>query len=271
MNALQGSGRGGRVLEEDVQNAAAKLAAVAASAVASPADTRPEERVSVNRLCAHAVERFLTSQQGSATLTTLNEVNMKPIMGLHVKYKKKFEREHGIKLGFMSLSVKVAATALKKYPIVNAFVNGRDIVYHGRFNIGTAVGSPRGLVVLILHGADQMNIADIEQAIVGYVKKTRDGKIAIENLIGGTLSITNGDTFGPMMSTSIINPPQSTTLGMHVTKERTMAENGQVVVRPMMYSALSYDYRTIDGREAVLTLVAVENALEDPARLLLDL
>lgn len=271
VNVLQGFGRDGRVLKEDVQNAAAKPAAAVAPAVALPAGARPEERVPMSRLRARVAERLLASQQENAILTTFNEVNMKPIMDLRAKYKEKFEKEHGVKLGFMSFFVKAAVTALKKYPVVNASVDGKDIVYHGYFDIGIAIGSPRGLVVPILRDADQMSIADIEQAIVDYAKKAKDGKIAIEDLTGGTFSITNGGTFGSMMSTPIINPPQSAILGMHATKERAVVENGQVVVRPMMYLALSYDHRIIDGREAVLTLVAIKDALEDPVRLLLDL
>ena len=272
VNALQGSGRDGRVLKEDVQNAAAKPAAAPAAAPAPvPAGVRPEQRVPMSRLRARVAERLLASQQENAILTTFNEVNMKPIMDLRAKYKEKFEKEHGTKLGFMSFFVKAAVAALKKYPVVNASVDGNDIVYHGYFDIGIAIGSPRGLVVPILRDADQMSIADIEQAIVDYAKKAKDGKIALEDLTGGTFSITNGGTFGSMMSTPIINPPQSAILGMHATKERAVVENGQVVVRPMMYLALSYDHRIIDGREAVLTLVAIKDALEDPARLLLDL
>lgn len=272
VNALQGSGRDGRVLKEDVQNAVAKPAAAPAAAPAPvPAGARPEQRVPMSRLRARVAERLLASQQENAILTTFNEVNMKPIMDLRAKYKEKFEKEHGVKLGFMSFFVKAAVAALKKYPVVNASVDGSDIVYHGYFDIGIAIGSPRGLVVPILRDADQMSIADIEQAIVDYAKKAKDGKIALEDLTGGTFSITNGGTFGSMMSTPIINPPQSAILGMHATKERAVVENGQVVVRPMMYLALSYDHRIIDGREAVLTLVAIKDALEDPARLLLDL
>ena len=272
VNALQGSGRDGRVLKEDVQNAAAKPAAAPAAAPAPvPAGVRPEQRVPMSRLRARVAERLLASQQENAILTTFNEVNMKPIMDLRAKYKEKFEKEHGVKLGFMSFFVKAAVAALKKYPVVNASVDGNDIVYHGYFDIGIAIGSPRGLVVPILRDADQMSIADIEQAIVDYAKKAKDGKIALEDLTGGTFGITNGGTFGSMMSTPIINPPQSAILGMHATKERAVVENGQVVVRPMMYLALSYDHRIIDGREAVLTLVAIKDALEDPARLLLDL
>ncbi|ATD65376.1 2-oxoglutarate dehydrogenase complex dihydrolipoyllysine-residue succinyltransferase [Neisseria weixii] len=269
VNSVQGSGRDGRVLKEDVQNAVAKPAATASAPV--PAGARPAQRVPMSRLRARVAERLLASQQENAILTTFNEVNMKPIMDLRAKYKDKFEKEHGTKLGFMSFFVKAAVAALKKYPIVNASVDGNDIVYHGFFDIGIAIGSPRGLVVPILRDADQMSIADIEKAIVDYAVKAKDGKISLDDLTGGTFSITNGGTFGSMMSTPIINPPQSAILGMHATKERAMVENGQVVVRPMMYLALSYDHRIIDGREAVLTLVAIKDALEDPARLLLDL
>lgn len=268
---VQGSGRDGRVLKEDVQNASAASKAVAAPAAPVPAGARPEQRVPMSRLRARVAERLLASQQENAILTTFNEVNMKPVMDLRAKYKDKFEKEHGVKLGFMSFFVKAAVAALKKFPVVNASVDGNDIVYHGYFDIGIAIGSPRGLVVPILRDADQMSIADIEKAIVDYAVKAKDGKIALEDLTGGTFSITNGGTFGSMMSTPIINPPQSAILGMHATKERAVVENGQVVVRPMMYLALSYDHRIIDGREAVLTLVTIKDLLEDPARLLLDL
>ena len=268
--SIQGSGRDGRVLKEDVKNAAAKVQA-ASSAAPAPTGPRPEQRVPMSRLRTRVAERLLASQQENAILTTFNEVNMKPVMDLRAKYKEKFEKEHGVKLGFMSFFVKAAVAALKKFPVVNASVDGKDIVYHGYFDIGIAIGSPRGLVVPILRDADQMSIAEIERAIVDYAVKAKDGKIAIEDLTGGTFSITNGGTFGSMMSTPIINPPQSAILGMHATKERAVVENGQVVVRPMMYLALSYDHRIIDGREAVLTLVTIKELLEDPARLLLDL
>ena len=268
--SVQGSGRDGRVLKEDVQNAPA-AARAAAPAAPIPVGARPEERVPMSRLRARVAERLLASQQENAILTTFNEVNMKPVMDLRAKYKEKFEKEHGVKLGFMSFFVKAAVAALKKFPVVNASVDGKDIVYHGYFDIGIASGSPRGLVVPMLRDADQMSIAEIEKAIVDYAVKAKDGKIAIEDLTGGTFSITNGGTFGSMMSTPIINPPQSAILGMHATKERAVVENGQVVVRPMMYLALSYDHRIIDGREAVLTLVTIKDLLEDPARLLLDL
>ena len=275
VNQIQGSGRDGRVLKEDVLNAPAapKAAAPAAPAVQAavlPAGERFEQRVPMSRLRARVAERLLESQAQNAILTTFNEVNMKPVMDLRAKYKDKFEKTYGVKLGFMSFFVKAAVAALKKFPIVNASVDGKDIVYHGYFDIGIAIGSPRGLVVPILRDADQMSIADIERAIADYAAKAKDGKIAIEDLTGGTFSITNGGTFGSMMSTPIINPPQSAILGMHATKERAVVENGEVVVRPMMYLALSYDHRIIDGREAVLTLVAIKELLEDPARLVLD-
>ena len=270
VGSIQGSGRDGRVLKEDVQNASAAPKA-AAPAAPIPVGARPEERVPMSRLRARVAERLLASQQENAILTTFNEVNMKPIMDLRAKYKEKFEKEHGVKLGFMSFFVKAAVAALKKYPVVNASVDGKDIVYHGYFDIGIAIGSPRGLVVPILRDADQMSIADIEQAIVDYAKKAKDGKIAIEDLTGGTFSITNGGTFGSMMSTPIINPPQSGILGMHNIVERPIAENGQVVIAPMMYIALSYDHRIIDGREAVGFLVEIKQHIEDPTRLVLGL
>ena len=276
VSQIQGSGRDGRVLKEDVLNtpAAPKAAAPAAPAVQAavlPAGERFEQRVPMSRLRARVAERLLESQAQNAILTTFNEVNMKPVMDLRTKYKDKFEKTYGVKLGFMSFFVKAAVAALKKYPIVNASVDGKDIVYHGYFDIGIAIGSPRGLVVPILRDADQMSIADIERAIADYAAKAKDGKIAIEDLTGGTFSITNGGTFGSMMSTPIINPPQSAILGMHATKERAVVENGEIVVRPMMYLALSYDHRIIDGREAVLTLVTIKELLEDPARLVLDI
>ena len=272
VSQIQGSGRGGRVLKEDVQNApAAPKAAPAFQAAALPAGERFEQRVPMSRLRARVAERLLESQAQNAILTTFNEVNMKPVMDLRAKYKDKFEKTYGVKLGFMSFFVKAAVAALKKYPIVNASVDGKDIVYHGYFDIGIAIGSPRGLVVPILRDADQMSIADIERAIADYAAKAKDGKIAIEDLTGGTFSITNGGTFGSMMSTPIINPPQSAILGMHATKERAVVENGQVVVRPMMYLALSYDHRIIDGREAVGFLVEIKQLIEDPTRLVLGL
>ncbi len=272
VSGVQGSGRDGRVLKEDVAAMpAAAPKAAAAPAVAVPLGDRVEQRVPMSRLRQRVAERLLQSQSQNAILTTFNEVNMKPIMDLRTKYKDKFEKQYGVKLGFMSFFVKAAVAALKKFPAVNASIDGNDIVYHGYFDIGIAVGSPRGLVVPILRNVDQMSIADIELAIVDYANKAKSGKIAIEDLTGGTFSITNGGTFGSMMSTPIINPPQSAILGMHATKERAVVENGQVVVRPMMYLALSYDHRIIDGREAVLTLVTIKEALEDPARLILEI
>ncbi|WP_273431356.1 2-oxoglutarate dehydrogenase complex dihydrolipoyllysine-residue succinyltransferase [Chitinibacter tainanensis] len=268
VNDVAGTGRGGRVLKEDVQN---HLAKPAAPAVAVPAGERPEQRVPMSRLRARVAERLLQSQQTNAILTTFNEVNMKPLMDLRNKYKDKFEKEHGVKLGFMGFFVKAAVAALKKYPIVNASVDGNDIVYHGYFDIGVAVGSPRGLVVPIIRNADQLSLADIEKTIADFGKRAQEGKLGVEELTGGTYTISNGGTFGSMMSTPIINPPQSAILGMHATKERAVVENGQVVARPIMYLAQSYDHRIIDGREAVLSLVAIKDAIEDPARLLLDL
>ena len=287
---VQGSGRGGRVLKEDVLGMAAapaaKPAPVAAAAPAAPrpalaqpsmvsADAivadRPEQRVPMSRLRARVAERLLQSQAQNAILTTFNEVNMQPVMDLRNKYKDRFEKEHGVKLGFMSFFVKAAVAALKKYPIVNASVDGNDIVYHGYFDIGIAVGSPRGLVVPILRDADQLTLAQIEQKIAEFGAKARDGKLSLEDLTGGTFSISNGGTFGSMLSTPIINPPQSAILGIHATKDRPVVEDGQIVIRPMNYLAMSYDHRIIDGREAVLALVAMKDVLEDPARLLLDI
>lgn len=281
---VAGSGRDGRVLKEDVQNSQATSAAPKAAvanktfstvSVQAPAvvieGDRPEQRVPMSRLRSRVAERLLQSQAENAILTTFNEVNMKPVMDLRAKYKDRFEKENGIKLGFMSFFVKAAVSALKKYPVVNASIDGNDIVYHGYFDIGVAIGSPRGLVVPILRNADQMSLADIEKQIAEFAAKAKDGKLALEDLTGGTFSITNGGTFGSMMSTPIINPPQSAILGMHATKERAVVENGQVVVRPMMYLALSYDHRLIDGREAVLALVTIKEMLEDPARLVLDI
>ncbi|TJZ65417.1 2-oxoglutarate dehydrogenase complex dihydrolipoyllysine-residue succinyltransferase, partial [Chitiniphilus eburneus] len=271
---VEGTGRGGRVLKEDVQNAmagGAKAAPAPAAAVAVDPSGRPEQRVPMSRLRQRVAERLLQSQQTNAILTTFNEINMKPLMDLRNKYKDRFEKEHGVKLGFMGFFVKAAVHALKKYPIVNASVDGNDIVYHGYFDIGVAVGSPRGLVVPVIRNADQLSLADIEKTIADFGKRAQEGKLGIEELTGGTYTISNGGTFGSMMSTPIINPPQSAILGMHATKERAVVENGEIVVRPMMYLAQSYDHRIIDGREAVLSLVAIKEAIEDPARLLLDL
>lgn len=286
---VAGTGKDGRVTKGDVLGAVAagavKPAAPAAlvpvaakpalQQVAAPAapnlGDRPEERVPMSRLRARIAERLVQSQSTNAILTTFNEVNMQPVIDLRNKFKDKFEKEHGVKLGFMSFFVKAAVAALKKYPIINASVDGNDIVYHGYFDIGVAVGSPRGLVVPILRNADQMSIADIEKKIVEFGAKAKEGKLTLEDLTGGTFTISNGGTFGSMLSTPIINPPQSAILGVHATKDRAVVENGQVVVRPMNYLAMSYDHRIIDGREAVLGLVAMKDTLEDPARLLLDL
>ncbi|MDH4478954.1 MAG: 2-oxoglutarate dehydrogenase complex dihydrolipoyllysine-residue succinyltransferase [Rhodoferax sp.] len=284
--SVAGSGKDGRVTKGDV------LAAVAAPkvAVSSPIPTgapvsalpqvaapapalgdRPEQRVPMSRLRARVAERLLQSQSTNAILTTFNEINMAPVMEMRKKFQDKFEKEHGIKLGFMSFFVKAAVHALKKFPVLNASVDGNDIVYHGYFDIGIAVGSPRGLVVPILRNADQMSFADIEKKIAEFGAKARDGKLGMEDMTGGTFSISNGGTFGSMLSTPIINPPQSAILGVHATKDRAVVENGQVVVRPMNYFAMSYDHRIIDGREAVLGLVAIKEAMEDPSRLLFDI
>ncbi|AOX99137.1 2-oxoglutarate dehydrogenase complex dihydrolipoyllysine-residue succinyltransferase [Jeongeupia sp. USM3] len=270
VSKVEGTGRGGRVLKEDVQNALNKPAAAPAAAPVA-AGERAEQRVPMSRLRQRVAERLLESQQTNAILTTFNEVNMKPLMDLRNKYKDRFEKEHGVKLGFMGFFVKAAVHALKKYPIVNASVDGNDIVYHGYFDIGVAVGSPRGLVVPVIRNADQLSLADIEKTIADFGKRAQEGKLGLDELTGGTYTISNGGTFGSMMSTPIINPPQSAILGMHATKERAVVENGEIVARPMMYLAQSYDHRIIDGREAVLSLVAIKEAIEDPARLLLDL
>jgi 2-oxoglutarate dehydrogenase E2 component (dihydrolipoamide succinyltransferase) len=232
---------------------------------------RPEQRVPMSRLRARVAERLVQSHSTAAILTTFNEVNMQPLMELRKKYQERFEKEHGVKLGFMSFFVKAAVHALRKFPVVNASVDGSDIVYHGYFDIGIAVGSPRGLVVPILRDADQLSFAEIEKKIAEFGKRAQDGKLGIEELTGGTFSISNGGVFGSMLSTPIINPPQSAILGIHATKDRAVVENGQIVVRPMNYLALSYDHRIIDGREAVLSLVAMKEALEDPARLALEI
>jgi 2-oxoglutarate dehydrogenase E2 component (dihydrolipoamide succinyltransferase) len=274
-NDVSGSGRDGRITKGDVVNraeapAAAKPASPA-PAVHVPAGDRPEQRVPMSRLRQRVAERLVQSQSTAAILTTFNEVNMAPVMELRSKYKDKFEKEHGVKLGFMGFFVKAAVAALKKYPVVNASVDGTDIIYHGYFDIGIAVGTDRGLMVPIIRDADQLSIADIEKQIGDFGARAKIGKITLEELTGGTFSISNGGVFGSMLSTPIINPPQSAILGVHATKERAVVENGQIVIRPMNYLAMSYDHRIIDGREAVLALVAMKDALEDPARLLLDI
>ena len=269
---VAGSGRDGRITKGDALNATAGgTKSAALPNVSIPTGDRPEERVPMSRLRARIAERLLESQANNAILTTFNEVNMAPVIAMRNKYKDQFEKVHGVKLGFMSFFVKAATHALKKFPLLNASVDGNDIVYHGYFDIGIAVSSPRGLVVPILRDVDQMNLADIEKKIAEFGTKAREGKLSIEELTGGTFSISNGGVFGSMLSTPIINPPQSAILGIHATKDRAVVENGQVVVRPINYLALSYDHRIIDGREAVLGLVAMKDALEDPSRLLLDL
>ncbi|MBW8720646.1 MAG: 2-oxoglutarate dehydrogenase complex dihydrolipoyllysine-residue succinyltransferase [Polaromonas sp.] len=288
--SVPGTGKDGRVTKGDVLGATAggatksvaataiptgapttSLPQVAAPSKASDLGDRPEQRVPMSRLRARIAERLLQSQATNAILTTFNEVNMAPVMEMRKRFQEKFEKEHGVKIGFMSFFVKAAVHALKKYPVLNASVDGNDIVYHGFFDIGIAVGSPRGLVVPILRNADQMSFADIEKKIAEYGAKARDGKLGIEEMSGGTFSISNGGVFGSMLSTPIINPPQSAILGVHATKDRAVVENGQIVVRPMNYLAMSYDHRIVDGREAVLGLVAMKEALEDPARLLFDI
>jgi 2-oxoglutarate dehydrogenase E2 component (dihydrolipoamide succinyltransferase) len=284
--SVDGTGKDGRVTKGDVLAAASKplapsviptgvpaksLPQVSSSAKTTDLGERPEQRVLMSRLRARVAERLLQSQSTNAILTTFNEINMAPVMDMRKRFQERFEKEYGCKLGFMSFFVKAAVHALKKYPVLNASVDGNDIVYHGYFDIGIAVGSPRGLVVPILRNADQMSFADIEKKIAEYGGKARDGKLGIEEMTGGTFSISNGGTFGSMLSTPIINPPQSAILGVHATKDRAVVENGQIVVRPMNYFAMSYDHRIIDGREAVLGLVAMKEALEDPARLLFDI
>ena len=288
--SVPGTGKDGRVTKGDVLGvtAAGAPSPVAASSIPTGAPTaslprvaaplktvdlgeRPEQRVPMSRLRARVAERLLQSQSTNAILTTFNEVNMAPVMEMRKKFQDAFSKEHGVKIGFMSFFVKAAVHALKKYPVINASVDGNDIVYHGYFDIGIAVGSPRGLVVPILRNADQMSFADIEKKIAEYGQKAKDGKLGIEEMTGGTFSISNGGTFGSMLSTPIINPPQSAILGVHATKDRAVVENGQIVIRPMNYLAMSYDHRIIDGREAVLGLVAMKEALEDPSRLLFDI
>ncbi len=289
--SVPGTGKDGRVTKGDVLGAVAtgsapksvapgaiptgaptsSLPQVPVSAKANELGQRPEQRVPMSRLRARIAERLLQSQSTNAILTTFNEVNMAPVIEMRKRFQEKFEKEHGVKIGFMSFFVKAAVHALKKYPVLNSSVDGNDIVYHGYFDIGIAVGSPRGLVVPILRNADQMSFADIEKKIAEYGAKARDGKLGIEEMSGGTFSISNGGVFGSMLSTPIINPPQSAILGVHATKDRAVVENGQIVVRPMNYLAMSYDHRIVDGREAVLGLVAMKEALEDPARLLFDI
>ena len=288
---VEGTGRGGRVTKGDVIAATGATSASGAPAPGAPPavppvarpsapapaiaptalSQRPEQRVPMSRLRQRVAERLVQSQSTAAILTTFNEVNMQPVIDLRNRYKDRFEKEHGVKLGFMGFFVKAAVHALKKFPAVNASIDGSDIVYHGYFDIGIAVGSPRGLVVPIIRDADQLSIAEIEAKVADFGKRAQEGKLTVEELTGGTYTISNGGVFGSMLSTPIINPPQSAILGVHATKDRAVVENGQVVVRPMNYLAQSYDHRIIDGREAVLSLVAIKEALEDPARMLLDL
>jgi len=279
--SVAGTGRDGRITKGDALGASVTPAVPAAApkaALANPTvpmtqslDGRPEQRVPMSRLRARVAERLLQSQQDNAILTTFNEVNMQGVIDLRNLYKDKFEKEHGVKLGFMSFFVKAAVAALKRYPILNASVDGKDIIYHGYFDIGIAVGSPRGLVVPILRNADQLTIAEIEKTIADFGKRASEGKLGIEEMTGGTFSISNGGVFGSMLSTPIINPPQAAILGVHATKERAVVEKGQIVIRPINYLAMSYDHRIIDGREAVLGLVAMKEALEDPQRMLLEI
>jgi 2-oxoglutarate dehydrogenase E2 component (dihydrolipoamide succinyltransferase) len=282
---VAGTGRGGRITKGDVIAATESRAEASSKPASSPAaapaakpapaasaqSARPEQRVPMSRLRQRVAERLVQSQSTAAILTTFNEVNMAPVLELRSRYKERFEKEHGVKLGFMGFFVKAVVHALKKFPAVNASIDGTDIIYHGYFDIGIAVGSPRGLVVPILRDADLMSIAEVEKAVADFGKRAQDGKLTVEELTGGTYTISNGGVFGSMLSTPIINPPQSAILGVHATKDRAVVENGQVVVRPMNYLAQSYDHRIIDGREAVLSLVAIKDALEDPARMLLDL
>ena len=278
ISSVQGTGRGGRVTKSDIQAAVQKKDVSAAAQTnnvvnfsAASEDGRVSQRVPMSRLRKRVAERLLQSQASAAILTTFNEVNMQPVIDIRNRYKSQFEKEHGVKLGFMSFFVKAVVAGLKKFPIVNASVDGDDIVYHGYFDIGMAVGSPRGLVVPIIRNADQMSFSDVEKQIGDFGQRAKEGRLSIEELSGGTFSISNGGVFGSMLSTPIINPPQSAILGIHATKERPVVENGEIVIRPMNYLALSYDHRIIDGREAVLFLVAIKDALEDPSRLLLDL
>ena len=273
---VSGTGRGGRITKEDVVAASASTKSAKAGSITAPktavdAKGRSEQRVPMSRLRQRVAERLLESQATAAILTTFNEVNMQPVIDIRNRYKAQFEKEHGVKLGFMSFFVKAVVAGLKKYPIVNASVDGEDIVYHGYFDVGMAVGSPRGLVVPIIRNADSMAFSDIEKSIGDFGKRAQEGRLSIDELTGGTFSISNGGVFGSMLSTPIINPPQSAILGIHATKDRAVVEDGQVVVRPMNYLALSYDHRIIDGREAVLFLVAIKEALEDPSRLLLEI
>ena len=269
--SLDGSGRGGRVTKEDVLKAAEAPRAPAREEFTPSPGVRAEERVPMTRLRARIAERLKQAQNTAAMLTTFNEVNMQPVMALRDKYKERFQKEFGVKLGFMSFFTKACIEALRKFPVVNASVDGSDIVYHGYFDVGIAVGTERGLVVPVIHDADRYSFAQLETKVVEFGQKAREGKLSLEELTGGTFTITNGGVFGSLLSTPILNPPQSAILGMHKIQDRPVVENGQIVARPMMYIALSYDHRIIDGQEAVQFLVAVKEALEDPARMLLQI
>lgn len=272
--AISGTGRDGRITKADVlkhieQGSQPVTAAVVSTSVVG-AGGRPEQRVPMTRLRTRIAERLLEAQQSTAMLTTFNEINMKPVMDLRSKYQEQFQKKHGIKLGFMSFFIKACCEALKEFPAVNASIDGNDIIYHGYFDMGVAVSTERGLVVPIIRDADQLNLAEMEKAVSDFAGKAREGKLSMEDLSGGTFSITNGGTFGSLLSTPILNPPQSAILGMHKIEQRAVVEDGQIVARPMMYVAMSYDHRIIDGREAVSFLVKVKEVLEDPARLLLQ-
>ena len=279
LDSIEGSGKGGRVTKADVQGAkAAPAPAAAAPAPAAPAPAvslavgeRVEKRVPMTRLRAKVAERLLEAKQSTAMLTTFNEVNMKPIMDLRKQYVDKFEKVHGVRLGFMSFFVKAAVEALKRFPAVNASIDGHDIVYHGYNDIGVAVSSDRGLVVPVLRNAEYMSLAEVEKTVMGFGKKARDGKLSMDDMTGGTFTISNGGVFGSLLSTPILNPPQTAILGMHKIQDRPMAVNGQVVILPMMYLAVSYDHRLVDGKEAVSFLVAIKELIEDPARMLLEI
>jgi 2-oxoglutarate dehydrogenase E2 component (dihydrolipoamide succinyltransferase) len=268
---LHGSGRSGRVTKDDVLNAMQQVNPQQTVPVIAPSGNRPEQRVAMTRIRQRIAERLLQSQQNAAILTTFNEVNMQPVIDLRNRYKDAFEKKHGIKLGFSSFFVKAAVLALQKFPIVNASVDGSDIIYHGYFDIGVAIGSERGLVVPIIRDADKLSFSDIEKQIADFGARAKVGKLTMEELTGGTFTVSNGGVFGSMLSTPIINPPQAAILGIHATKDRPVAENGQAVIRPMNYLAVSYDHRIIDGREAVLFLSTIKEALEFPGRVLLDL
>jgi 2-oxoglutarate dehydrogenase E2 component (dihydrolipoamide succinyltransferase) len=272
---VQGSGKGGRITTQDVHASVSGQASTSAkpptASIPMPQGDRPEKRVPMSRLRARIAERLLSAQHNAAILTTFNEINMKPVMDLRSKYKDQFEKVHGVKLGFMSFFTKATIEALKRFPAVNASLDGKDIVYHGYFDIGVAVSTEKGLVVPVVRDADKMNLAEIEKSINALGLKAREGTLSIEEMTGGTFTISNGGVFGSLMSTPILNPPQTGIMGMHKIEQRPVVEDGQIVVRPMMYLALSYDHRVIDGKESVRFLVTIKELLEDPSRLLLDI